>query len=124
MRLHDKILLSYYKLIYKCYYNNFIVYMYFVFFLIVIGFYFKNHPPIIVFLGRIDPLKDIETLIRAAALVHQTAPEARFVLYGKAPRGNEWYYEKCLNLRRELGVEDSVEFAGFAETAESVSRDS
>ena len=78
-----------------------------------------DHPPTIVFLGRIDPLKDIETLIRAAALVHQTAPEARFVLYGKAPRGNEWYYEKCLNLRRELGVEDSVEFAGFAETAES-----
>ena len=78
-----------------------------------------GHHPTIVFLGRIDPLKDIETLIRAAALVNQSAPEARFVLYGKAPRGNEWYYEKCLALRHELGIDEVVEFAGFAETAEA-----
>ena len=55
--------------------------------------------PTVVWLGRIDPLKDLETLIRAAAIVHQAMPRARFVLYGKAPAGNEWYYETCVRLR-------------------------
>ena len=53
-------------------------------------------PPTVVWLGRIDPLKDLETLIRAAAIVHHAIPRTRFVLYGKAPVGNEWYYETCL----------------------------
>ncbi len=75
--------------------------------------------PTIVWLGRIDPLKDLETLIRAAARVRVEVPEARFVLYGKAPKGNEAYHERCLALRDELGLEDTVVFAGFAASAEA-----
>jgi len=75
--------------------------------------------PTIVWLGRIDPLKDLETLIRAAAIVHREMPEARFVLYGKAPKGNEQYYESCLMLRDELGLQETVIFAGFAASAEA-----
>lgn len=76
-------------------------------------------PPTVVWLGRIDPLKDLETLIRAAAIVKQAMPEARFILYGKAPAGNEWYYETCLSLRDTLGLKQSVVFAGFAASAEA-----
>lgn len=75
--------------------------------------------PTIVWLGRIDPLKDLLTLIRAAAIVRQTVPEVRFVLYGKAPKGNEAYYEACLSLRAELGLEEAVIFGGFAASAEA-----
>ncbi|MCA9981278.1 MAG: DUF3492 domain-containing protein, partial [Anaerolineales bacterium] len=42
-------------------------------------------PPKIVFLGRIDPLKDIQTLVAAAAVVHREMPEVKFKIYGKAP---------------------------------------
>jgi glycosyltransferase involved in cell wall biosynthesis len=76
-------------------------------------------PPTIVWLGRIDPLKDLLTLIRAAAIVHETMPEVRFILYGKAPKGNESYYETCLNLCAELGLTETVIFAGFAASAEA-----
>jgi len=76
-------------------------------------------PPTVVWLGRIDPLKDLETLIRAVALVHSEMPKVRFMLYGKAPKGNESYYDRCLKLRDELGLKETVIFAGFAASAEA-----
>ncbi len=76
-----------------------------------------GEPPTVVWLGRIDPLKDLETLIRAASIVHGQMPHVRFVLYGKAPRGNEWYFERCLKLRDTLGLQHAVIFAGFAASA-------
>ena len=76
-------------------------------------------PETVVWLGRIDPLKDLETLIRAVALVHQEMPRVRFVLYGKAPRGNEWYQDRCVKLRDGLGLKETVIFAGFAASAEA-----
>ena len=77
-----------------------------------------------VWLGRIDPLKDLETLIRAVALVHREMPKVRFVLYGKAPKGNEWYDDRCVKLRDELGLKETVIFAGFAASAEAAYNES
>lgn len=77
----------------------------------------EGEPPTIVWLGRIDPLKDLETLIRAASIVHGQMPHVRFTLYGKAPRGNEWYYDRCLKLRDSLGLQHALIFAGFAASA-------
>ncbi|MEZ4869977.1 MAG: GT4 family glycosyltransferase PelF [Caldilineaceae bacterium] len=70
-------------------------------------------PPVVVWVGRIDPLKDLLTLIRAAGIVHQARPDIEFRLFGSAPAGNESYYEECLKLRKELGLEESVTFAGY-----------
>lgn len=72
-----------------------------------------GEPPVVVWVGRIDPLKDLFTLLRAAAVVHATQPDVQFRLYGSAPPGNEAYYEKCLELRAELGLEQTVIFGGF-----------
>jgi glycosyltransferase involved in cell wall biosynthesis len=57
--------------------------------------------------ARIDPLKDIETFLRMAALVRQTNPRARFAIYGAI--ADRKYFEKCLSLRHELGLDDVVE---------------
>ena len=38
--------------------------------------------PTLVWVGRIDPLKDLETLIRAFALVREEVPAARLRLFG------------------------------------------
>ncbi len=72
-----------------------------------------NDPPVVVWVGRIDPLKDLLTLLRAAAEVHRSRPDIQFRLYGSASAGNEAYYEKCLALQEELGLEDAVVFGGY-----------
>lgn len=72
-----------------------------------------GEPPVVVWVGRIDPLKDLVTLIRAAGIVHQSRPDIQFKLFGSAPAGNESYYEKCLELRKELDLEETVIFAGY-----------
>ena len=74
--------------------------------------------PIVVWAGRIDPLKDLETLLRAAALVLDARPDVRFRLFGSAEPGREWYSRRCLGLHRELALGDAVSFEGFrADTA-------
>jgi len=69
--------------------------------------------PSVVCVARIDPIKDIETLIRAAALVKQAVPRVQFVVYG-AP-SSPAYFERCLTLRNELGLEETFIFAGHTD---------
>jgi len=78
-----------------------------------------GEPPVVVWVGRITPLKDLVTLIRAAALVHAARPDIQFRVYGTAPAGDESYYQACLNLRTELGLEETVVFGGYAPSAEA-----
>jgi polysaccharide biosynthesis protein PelF len=68
--------------------------------------------PTIVFVGRIDPLKDLLTLIRAFALVHAELPTARLRIFGAAPSGGHWYLETCLDLVAELGLGEALTFEG------------
>jgi glycosyltransferase involved in cell wall biosynthesis len=62
--------------------------------------------------GRVDPIKDLETLIRSFALVHQEMPEVLLRLFGG---GNKEYREKCEGLARDLGVGGHVVFEGRVE---------
>jgi glycosyltransferase involved in cell wall biosynthesis len=62
---------------------------------------------LVVATARIDPLKDVETFLRMAALVRQSHPAARFVIYGSI--GDPRYYARCLRLRAELGLHGAVE---------------
>jgi glycosyltransferase involved in cell wall biosynthesis len=73
-----------------------------------------DEPPVptIAWVGRIDPLKDLETLIRALHLVRAKVPDARLHLAGPVPVGNEAYADTCHKLVAELGVADAVTFAG------------
>jgi glycosyltransferase involved in cell wall biosynthesis len=69
--------------------------------------------PTLVFVGRIDPLKDIETLLRAFAEVRATVPQARLRIFGPTPEGGEDYFRRCLDLAGVLGLQDgSVTFEG------------
>jgi glycosyltransferase involved in cell wall biosynthesis len=70
--------------------------------------------PVVVWAGRIDPLKDVETLLGAAAVVKDARPDVRFLLYGAAPPGNELYHARCMELYDELGLADTVSFEGFS----------
>lgn len=67
-------------------------------------------PLTVVSVARIDPIKDIFTLLRTAVLVLGEMPEARFVVYGGVSVPS--YYQKCLDLKAELGLDERFIFAG------------
>ena len=65
--------------------------------------------------GRIDPIKDLETLIRAFAGVKQEIPNARLRMFGGCARGGEGYRDQCQALVHELGLSESATFEGRVE---------
>ncbi|MDP4163207.1 MAG: GT4 family glycosyltransferase PelF, partial [Bacillota bacterium] len=74
------------------------------------NFNVKTMVPTVVTVARIDPIKDIMTLIRAAAEVRKKIPNVKFIVYGSVSVPT--YYEECLALREELLLEDTFIFAG------------
>ncbi|MEZ0068351.1 glycosyltransferase involved in cell wall biosynthesis [Streptacidiphilus sp. MAP12-20] len=62
--------------------------------------------------GRIDPIKDLETLLRAFALVRAELPQVRLRLFGGVPAGGEAYRERLDALAAELGIAPAVAFEG------------
>jgi glycosyltransferase involved in cell wall biosynthesis len=65
--------------------------------------------------GRIDPIKDLETLLHAFALVHRSLPAARLRLFGGTPKGGEAYLERCRALADQLGIGAVATFEGRVE---------
>ncbi|MET9509120.1 GT4 family glycosyltransferase PelF [Streptomyces flavidovirens] len=68
--------------------------------------------PTLSWAGRIDPIKDLETLVRAYALARARLPELRLRLFGGVPDGGEEYRTKLEKLAAELGVSDGITFEG------------
>lgn len=66
--------------------------------------------PTVVTVARIDPVKDLVTQIRAAALVKERIPNVRFLVYGSVTVPE--YYEECLAVRQQLNLEETFIFAG------------
>jgi glycosyltransferase involved in cell wall biosynthesis len=61
--------------------------------------------PTISWVGRVDPLKDLETLISAYAIIRRKLPDAVLRLFGPTPAGNEVYEAQCLALADRLAAE-------------------
>lgn len=68
--------------------------------------------PTLSWCGRIDPIKDLETLIRAYAMVRAEIPATRLRLFGPVPPGGEAYRTRLEKLAAELGVTDGLTFEG------------
>jgi glycosyltransferase involved in cell wall biosynthesis len=68
--------------------------------------------PTVAFMGRVDPLKDLHTLIRAFALVRREIPEARLRIFGGTPAVNRIYHESCQQLIEELGLTGAAVLEG------------
>lgn len=67
--------------------------------------------PVVVAAARVFPLKDIETMIASAAVVRETLPDVRYILYGSLDADPE-YTRRCRALVSELGLEDTFVFGG------------
>ena len=68
------------------------------------------HPPTIVNVGLVYPLKGQLGLIEAAAIVRRRIPDLRVLLYGST--SDEDYFRECCARIASLGLEDTVTFAG------------
>ncbi|MHC3474543.1 GT4 family glycosyltransferase PelF [Streptomyces sp. 7R007] len=68
--------------------------------------------PTLTWCGRVDPIKDLETLLRAYGMVRAELPDTRLRLFGPVPPGGEAYATRLEKLAAELGVTDGVTFEG------------
>ncbi len=75
----------------------------------------KYRQPTVVSIARIDPLKDIISLIEATDLVRREIPDIKVSLYGSV--SVEDYYEECQKRVRDLGLEDHFIFEGHTNNA-------
>lgn len=76
----------------------------------------------VVSVGRLDPLKDILTMLRVAASVVHRVPDATFLHYGPVPEGGEGYAERCYRLHEELGLGERFRFMGGTKDPHGVVR--
>lgn len=69
--------------------------------------------PTIAIIGRIVPIKDIKTFIRACGLLRQSSPDMLAYIIGPQDENPE-YYQECLTLVHMLGLEKNIIFTGQA----------
>lgn len=81
----------------------------------------ENQAPIVALIGRVTPIKEIKTYIRAMRIVVTRIPEAKGWIVGPEDEDPE-YAQECRDLVRQLNLEQSVEFLGFQQTADIMSQ--
>ncbi len=74
-------------------------------------------PPILCLIGRVVPIKDIKTYIRAMRTVVNHLPQAQGWIAGPEDEDPE-YAAECRELALGLGLGDSVRFCGFQQMTE------
>ncbi len=68
-------------------------------------------PQVIGFMGRLVPIKDLKTFIRAMSTVCQKLPAAEAWIIGSAEE-NPFYAQECVDLVLSLGLKEKVKFLG------------
>ena len=68
-------------------------------------------------IGRVVPIKDIKTYIRAVAHVKEAIPEVKAYVLGPFDEDKEYYLE-CVELVDQLGVSDVLTFTGRVDLKE------
>jgi polysaccharide biosynthesis protein PelF len=69
-------------------------------------------PKVLCLIGRVVPIKDIKTFIRAMVTVVKHLPEAQAWIAGPEEEAPD-YAQECRDLAAQLGLTDSVRFLGF-----------
>jgi polysaccharide biosynthesis protein PelF len=77
----------------------------------------------VVSVGRIDPLKDVHTMLRVADETLRRVPDAQFLHYGPVTEGEEAYGRSCLALHAQLGLGERFRFMGSTSEPQGAARD-
>jgi glycosyltransferase involved in cell wall biosynthesis len=71
-----------------------------------------RHPPVLLSVGRLSPIKDPITLVRATALLRANGHDVRCVLVGGAPDRDRDYGDRLREQVRDMGLDGAVDVAG------------
>jgi len=71
----------------------------------------EPHPPTVLLIGRIVPIKDTRTFIMAASLLRELVPDVVAILIGPEEE-DPAYAAGCRSLVAQLGLEATVQFLG------------
>lgn len=71
----------------------------------------RSSLPTIALIGRVVPIKDVKTYIRAVGLIKQYAPEIKAYVIGPTDE-DETYFKECQTIVQMLGLENNVIFTG------------
>ncbi len=75
--------------------------------------------PVVALIGRVVPIKDIKTFIRAAAILRTLVPNVRVLMIG--PRDEDPEYDQaCADMVSYLGLDGTFEFTGPMDTEEAL----
>ena len=73
------------------------------------------------FIGRVVPIKDVKTLLRAARLVVEQCSDVQFLIAGPYSEDRD-YFEECQKIVKLLKIEDKVDFLGKQKLMEIIPR--
>jgi glycosyltransferase involved in cell wall biosynthesis len=78
-------------------------------------------PPIMCLIGRVVPIKDIKTYIRATRIIANRLPDFQAWIAGPEDESPAYAIE-CRELAESLGVQDNVRFLGFQKLTDLLPR--
>jgi glycosyltransferase involved in cell wall biosynthesis len=79
------------------------------------------HAPTVALIGRVVPIKDVKTFLRACAILKGMLPRLEALIVGPTDE-DEAYYQECMNLVRFLNLDDTVIFTGRVKLQEFLGR--
>lgn len=71
----------------------------------------RNHRPTVALIGRVVPIKDIKTFIRACHILKRTLPHLEAYIIGPTDE-DPIYYKECVAMVKEHGLQDTITFTG------------
>lgn len=71
----------------------------------------QHDRPTVALIGRVVPIKDIKSYIRAVSMLHEELPDLRAYVMGPTDEDIE-YYQECKQMVEYMGLQDTVTFTG------------
>ena len=71
----------------------------------------RNRPPAIALIGRVVPIKDVKTFIRACSILKGIVPGIEALVLGPTDE-DEPYFRECQNMVNHLNLDETVTFTG------------
>jgi glycosyltransferase involved in cell wall biosynthesis len=81
----------------------------------------KQHPPTIALIGRVVPIKDVKTFIKATNILRHSVPDLEALIMGPMDE-DPAYVAECRELVAHLKLEDTVTFTGRVKIEEYLPR--
>lgn len=81
----------------------------------------EGRRPAVGMVGRVVPIKDVKTFLRAAAILAVSVPDVEVFVLGPEDEDEE-YADQCHKLAAELGIAERVQFTGRVDLAEYLPR--